>query len=1075
MADANRTISIRMILEDQDFKTKMKSLSNDMNLFRSELTQIESKYIGQQNTLAALTEKYAVYQNMLNTVNERTKTLADRNVQLKQALQDIQATREKNNQSIEEYTKKLEDVEKILPNYKLYHTAINETFQTSKVRYQEAQKALEEFEKKYEGTTRNFPWYKKKHEELTKAVEEAKQENDKWKQSLVASGERINKTVQEGENYRKSIKDLKDDLTSLDNQERDVGNAISDTTAKMNRSQAEANKLATTAAQLKTGMDDCEKSGKNVTAMFDPFSGKMKEAKDTANELADALVLKLVQEGFNVVKEAVTGSIDAFKEYETALAGVSKTTGMEWGGEEIKSLGEDFKQLSLELPVSAKELLNVAQIAGQLGIQGSEDIQKFTKVMAQMSVSTNLSAEEAATAMAQMAAVTGMAASDYDKLGSAVVALGNKFPTSEDVIIRIAQRFSGAATNASLAESSIVALAAAAGSVGLQAESAGTSLSKLIQKMGTAVESEDELATWAEVANMQAEDFARLWGEDASQAVAKFMEGFGRLGPKATATFKELGIGEARLQDLIRRMSNAEATSHLLSRALEEANDAFAEGVALENEANVAFGTLNSQTEILKNSVNVLSTEVGAKLAPQVTKLVEGATDITNAITDIIKKDPGLVYVLEGITAIIGVLTIDYLAKTVPLLKNTIDMFKGLAEVLTVENLASKFTNIANGVVTFTSSLASMLPVLLAVGAAFSALYFLSKYGDYDSTDALTKKTEEYTESLKSRAEVEDELKYVLAKLHAAQNKYKNEVERTGMASEKTENDISELTAAYNALLAILEQMPEATEEATEAEETFAYTTTENTQKIKALTSAFADNISKVKDFSTEYTATAKSYIEGIEQQIKWHDTYAQNREKLLSRDIEGLVEWVATWDNGTEEAAKKMAAFAGATDEQLKYIISVLLPELAESASENATTAENEFKEAWDNIYWYAKDKVADIQLAIDSLHGKEILIKFKHDGVSTTYDAINAQGLDYVPYDGFVSMLHEGEKVLNRAEASAYRKLERTTTNNTTNNNNNVTLYVYGAKGQSADEISDIVMKKIQDATNRRSAVWA
>lgn len=1078
MADANRTISIRMVLEDQEFKSQLKEISNDMNLHRSELEKVKSEYIGQQNTLSALSAKYAVYDKLLSDVNNKINVYSAKNKQLKDTLATIPGIRNQINESLQRYTERLEMNKVALQEYQKIQKYTNETYNETKEKYDNAKKALEEFEEKYTGTTRNFPWYQRKHEELTKAVEGAKREHEYYTQVLSTANRNVAEATFRGEEYDKQIKGLKSDLVSLDNQEKDINKQYTNNVAAMNRLAAEGNNYATTMAQMKVGMDDCIASGKGVTDMFDPFTGEMKKANETAEALAQTLALKLVKEGFNVVKEAVTSSVDAFKEYETALAGVSKTTGMEWGGEEIKTLGEDFKQLSMELPVSAKELLNVAQIAGQLGIQGSEDIQKFTKVMAQMSVSTNLSAEEAATAMAQMAAVTGMAASDYDKLGSAVVALGNKFPTSEDVIIRIAQRFSGAATNASLAESSIVALAAAAGSVGLQAESAGTSLSKLIQKMGTAVESEDELAAWAKVANMEAEEFAKLWGEDASQAVVKFLEGFGKLGPQATSTFKELGIGEARLQDLIRRMANAEATSGLLSRALREANDAFKEGVALENEANVAFETLNSKVEVLKNSVDVLGIDVGTVLAPQVAALAEGATDVVQIASDLIEKYPQIVRGLEGITIIFGVLVADKLPTAIPLLGKVLDCFKGLSGLFSKSTIADGIASAANGIVTFGTAALPVIGIVTALAAAIAALVWIAdKYGE--DGDVATQKTQHVSEAYETQAEVAEALAEAEKTLFDLKQQYIKEEVEVGEVTQETSDKLETQQAYVDLLREAYNALAPEVEEVAEAEQAFAYTTLENTQKIKELTEAFADNISKVKDFSTNYTATAKSYIEDIEQQIKWHDTYASNREKLLSRDIEGLEEWVATWDNGTEEAAKKMAAFAGATDEQILYLINTLLPGLAEASKKVNDSAEQEFKEAWDNIHWYAKDRLDKIQYEIDQLHGKDIVIRVTKSGNVLNggmYDVIAAQGLDYVPYDGFVSMLHEGEKVLNRAEASAYRKLERTVTNTTNNNNNNnVVLNVYGGKGQSADELSDIIMKKIQQATNRRQAVWA
>lgn len=71
------------------------------------------------------------------------------------------------------------------------------------------------------------------------------------------------------------------------------------------------------------------------------------------------------------------------------------------------------------------------------------------------------------------------------------------------------------------------------------------------------------------------------------------------------------------------------------------------------------------------------------------------------------------------------------------------------------------------------------------------------------------------------------------------------------------------------------------------------------------------------------------------------------------------------------------------------------------------------------------------------------------------------------------FVSGLAKGIEDSEWMLADASRDLAQTITNNTVTNN--ISMAVYGQAGQDPNSIADIVMLKIQQATNSRRAVWA
>lgn len=117
-----------------------------------------------------------------------------------------------------------------------------------------------------------------------------------------------------------------------------------------------------------------------------------------------------------VVKQAI--------EWESAVASMAKTIDESDSDPQMfTALTEELRDLSLEIPVAAKDLAELAASAGQLGIK-TPAIAEFTEVMAALGVATNMSAEDAATQLARLANITGMSQDDFDNLGSSIVDLG---------------------------------------------------------------------------------------------------------------------------------------------------------------------------------------------------------------------------------------------------------------------------------------------------------------------------------------------------------------------------------------------------------------------------------------------------------------------------------------------------------------------------------------------------------------------------------------------------------------------------------------------------------------------------
>ena len=296
----------------------------------------------------------------------------------------------------------------------------------------------------------------------------------------------------------------------------------------------------------------------------------------------------------------------AGSKFESAFAGVKKT--VDGTKKEYQGLKKEILSLTRILPSSGAELAGTMEIAGQLGIKKSA-LPDFTKTMANLDVSTNMTAEEAATSFARFANITGMSdydkkgISNYEKLGSTVVDLGNKFATTEQEIVEMGTNLSSTGKLIGLSAPEIMALGTALSSVGVEAEKGGSAMSKLFKKMQIAVETNNGmLAEFASVSGMSKSQFTEAFKGSAIGAMSKFLGGLNdtkRNGKSAIAVLNDMKLSEVRLSDTILRLANSSGN---MEKAVQTANKAWEENTALTTEAGKRYETFESQIGLTKNA-----------------------------------------------------------------------------------------------------------------------------------------------------------------------------------------------------------------------------------------------------------------------------------------------------------------------------------------------------------------------------------------------------------------------------------------------------------------------------------------
>jgi hypothetical protein len=409
-------------------------------------------------------------------------------------------------------------------------------------------------------------------------------------------------------------------------------------------------------------------------------------------------------------------------DWESAFAGVKKTTDevVDSNGKVVYSyddLESSLRSMANELPATHAEIANVAEAAGQLGIQ-TENVSAFTKVMIDLGESTNMSAETAATELARFANITQMSQDKFSNLGSALVDLGNNFATTESEISSMALRLAGAGAQIGMSEGDILGFAAALSSVGVEAEAGGSAFSKVMVNMQLAVEkgsgafselkghAEDQGVSWerlvsavrnggkeltgvskemgftsselkkmykeadksktsleqfSDVAGLTSEQFSKMFKENPSEAIMKFVEGLGKAEEKGTSAIKvldDMDIKEVRLRDSLLRAANA---SGVFSGAVEMGNKAFGENNALAEEASKRYETTESKLKMLRNEAKNAAIDLGGPFVDALRDglesakpLIKGLGNLAKGFSDMDPKAQQAIVKWVGLTAVAG-------------------------------------------------------------------------------------------------------------------------------------------------------------------------------------------------------------------------------------------------------------------------------------------------------------------------------------------------------------------------------------------------------------------------------------
>ena len=199
--------------------------------------------------------------------------------------------------------------------------------------------------------------------------------------------------------------------------------------------------------------------------------------------------------GVNFIGQMFSGignSMNAALDFESGMSDVFKTvslddlsaeqaaTFMEGFSDEIRRMATSKDSNLSGLSDAFGTLFSIGVQAGSAGV-AKEDLNEFIETIGELTLSSDLTAEQGTAELASFATVTGT--TEYRKLGSTIVELGNQFNATESQIVSFGQRLSGISASSNLSEADILALGTAMASVGIESEAGGSSMNQFVSEI----------------------------------------------------------------------------------------------------------------------------------------------------------------------------------------------------------------------------------------------------------------------------------------------------------------------------------------------------------------------------------------------------------------------------------------------------------------------------------------------------------------------------------------------------------------------------------------------------------------
>ncbi|MCM1320236.1 MAG: phage tail tape measure protein [Muribaculaceae bacterium] len=330
------------------------------------------------------------------------------------------------------------------------------------------------------------------------------------------------------------------------------------------------------------------------------------------------------------VSLSVNEAVDAYASMEEEMVGVEKFTGL--ARKQVEDLNEEFKKIDTR--TSREDLNKLAQQAGALGKDSSEEILGFVKAADQINVALDELGEDAVLNISKLNGVFGYeeqygTEQSLLKVGSVINELSASCAASAPYLAEFTSRVGGVGSQAGISISDLMAFGAVLDAQGKNVEKSSTALQQLIVHMM------QDPAKYAQAAGLEVQQFTEMLQNDANGALLQFLDALNSVGGMDALAPLFADMGE-KGSGMVETLSTLAANIDMIRAQQQVANEAFAQGTSVTEEFNKVNNDTAAQLDKAKKNIHEAVVSLGQQLAPTLVKVTEGVATVLQYIPTIV-------------------------------------------------------------------------------------------------------------------------------------------------------------------------------------------------------------------------------------------------------------------------------------------------------------------------------------------------------------------------------------------------------------------------------------------------------